>query len=126
MPPTAKMRRPIAVRVRYSPPTTATASIASIGTGYTVPSPSLAFATAVREGGTRMLSALDTTNATPRYTHIVPSVMMNGWTPRRHTMTPLSKPQPKPTPTQIARAAHGASADSLPRSTSAMVTPASA
>ena len=69
----------------------------SIGTGYRPPPrPSDAFATAVSDGGTRMLSAFVATNAMPRSTHIVPSVMMNGCTRSPTTSAPLSSPHAQP------------------------------
>ena len=43
----------------------------------------------VSAGGSRMLSALLATKATPRRIHIVPSVMMKGWTRRPTTMAPF-------------------------------------
>ena len=45
-----------------------------------------------------MLSALLVTNAMPRNTHIVPSVMMNGCTRNPTTITPLASPHSNPMP----------------------------
>src|SRR4029079_18566830 len=96
-PPNAKMCRAITVRVRYNVPRIVIAIITSIGTGYSPPrSPSDALVTPVNEKGTRMLSALVATNAMPRRTHIVPSVMMNGCTRSPTTSIPLSSPHTKP------------------------------
>ena len=86
-------------------------------------------AIAVSGGGRPMLSALLATKAMPRRIHIVPSVMMNGWTPSPTTISPLTTPQSRPTPTDMPRPSTAvATADSgaYARSTIAVVTPASA
>ena len=76
-----------------------------------------------------MLSALLATNAIPRRIHIVPSVMMNGCTFRPTTISPLSAPHARPTPTDTASPSATVStapAGPYARSTIAVVTPASA
>ena len=107
-----------------------TSSMQSSGTGYSaVPSPSGAFATAVSAGGTRMLSARLMTKATPRRIHIVPRVMMNGWTPSPMIITPLARPQTKATSRQVPRPSSTVitgSSGPAARSTIAIATPDSA
>ena len=104
--------------------------MASMGTGYSPPRrPSDAFATCVSDCGTRMLSAFVATNATPRNTHIEPSVMMNGCTLSPTTSAPLITPHTRPMPAQM-RSATQAVAPSpigpMARNAMAIVTPASA
>jgi hypothetical protein len=76
-----------------------------------------------------MLSALLVTNAIPRTIHIVPRVMMNGWTPSPTTRAPLMAPQRSPMPSDTVRPraiiVSGSSGPAL-RSTMAVVTPARA
>ena len=76
-----------------------------------------------------MLSAFVATNAMPRSTHIVPSVMMNGWTRSPTTSAPLSTPHTSPTPTQTMRPSSVVAVPPIgprARRKSAIVTPDSA
>ena len=86
-------------------------------------------ANSVSDSGSRMLSALLVTKAIPRRIHMLPSVMMNGCTRSPTTITPLSAPAPMPTTTQTTRASSTVARPpppGVPRTTSPIVTPASA
>ncbi len=111
-------------------PSTVSTIIDSMGTGYSPPPrPNDAFDTAVSGAGTRMLSALVATNAIPRSTHIVPSVMMNGWTRSPTTSAPFSTPHASPTPRQTRRPSSVVAVAPIgpaPRRKSAIATPESA
>ena len=77
-----------------------------------------------------MLSAPLTTNAIPRRIHIVPSVMMNGWTRRPTTISAVDRAADEPDGKRHgrARAPRVATGRTAPRarSTIAIATPASA
>ena len=77
-----------------------------------------------------MLSALLATNAMPRRIHIVPSVMMNGWTREPDDEQPVEHAAEQADADGYAEAEQRRSRPPTPapcaRSTIAMVTPASA